>query len=190
LKRKPRGLILLDRDGVLNQLVIDPEQGTVDSPMVPRQVQMVPKAAEAVRRLNRAGYGVAIVSNQPSAAKRKTTLKNLHAVHKRILNLIRKRGGEILSSHLCFHKAEDRCSCRKPRTGLLKEAFRQNPGYERRASWLIGDNLPDIQAGKTIGVKTVFLAAHKCDTCQVALRRHLRPTLWADDLWRAVDKIL
>jgi histidinol-phosphate phosphatase family protein len=190
LNQKPRGLILMDRDGVLNRLVIDAEQGTVDSPLAPRQVQMMPKAAQAVRRLNGAGYGIAIVSNQPAAAKRKTTRKNLMAVHGRILKNIRKAGGKVLSSHLCFHKAEDRCSCRKPRTGLLKDAFRQNPGYPRRASWLIGDGLTDIQAGRAMGVKTVLLARHKCDTCQLAIRKHSQPTLWADDLWSAVHKIL
>jgi len=48
------GLILLDRDGVLNELVVDPEQGTIDSPLAPPQVRIVPRAAEAVARLTKA----------------------------------------------------------------------------------------------------------------------------------------
>ena len=184
------GLILLDRDGVLNELVVDPEQGTVDSAMVPGQVRMIPRAAEALRRLNEAGFDAAIVSNQPAAAKGKTTRKTLEAVHAVVLGAISKAGGKILSSHICFHKAEDFCTCRKPRTGLLEEAFKQNPGHDVAASWMIGDGLTDIQAGQTFGLQSVYLAAHKCDTCQTALSQNLKPTLWADDLWSAVDHIL
>jgi len=180
----------LDRDGVLNDLVIDPEQGTIDSPMVPAQVRMVPGAADAVAKLNKAGFGVAIVTNQPAAAKGKTTRKNLEAVHQAVLDEIAKAGGTILSSHLCFHRAEDHCACRKPRTGLLEEAFRKNPAYSRGNSWMIGDGLSDIQAGQSFGIKIVFLASHKCDTCQKALDDDLRPTLWADDLRSAVDQIV
>ena len=39
-------------------------------------------------------------------------------------------GGVILSSHICYHRAEDACTCRKPATGLLAEAFAQHPGYD------------------------------------------------------------
>ena len=101
--------------------------------MVPAQVRMVPGAAEAVAQLNEAGFGVAIVSNQPSAAKGKTTRQNLDAVNEAVLDEIAKAGGTILSSHLCFHRAEDRCPCRKPRTGLLEEAFKKNSAYPREA---------------------------------------------------------
>jgi histidinol-phosphate phosphatase family protein len=191
LKKRPlRGLVLLDRDGVLNQMVIDPVQGTVDSPLHPRQVRMVPRAAEAIAYLNKKGYGIAIVSNQPAAAKGKTSLKNLKAVHQAVLAQIKKAGGTILSSHLCFHRAEDRCGCRKPRTGLLEEAFRQNPEYSRQASWMIGDGLTDMQAGHAFKLKTVFLAAHKCDTCQTLLKKGLKPTFWTDTLWNAAAKIV
>jgi D-glycero-D-manno-heptose 1,7-bisphosphate phosphatase len=190
LKTPSAGLVLIDRDGVLNELVVDPEQGTVDSPMVPAQVRMVPRAAEAVAALTKAGWGVAIVSNQPSAAKGKTTRQNLEAVHQTVLDEIARAGGKILSSHLCFHRAEDQCACRKPRTGLMEDAFKKNLGYPRDVSWMIGDGLMDVQAGQSFGLHTAFLAAHKCDTCQTALRRELRPTLWADDLWNAAAKIV
>ena len=63
------GWIILDRDGVLNALVVDPEQGTVNSPLHPSQVDLLPGAAFAVRRLCEAGFRVSIASNQPAAAK-------------------------------------------------------------------------------------------------------------------------
>jgi phosphoglycolate phosphatase-like HAD superfamily hydrolase len=55
---------------------------------------------------------------------------------------------------------------------------------------MIGDGLSDVEAGRQVGLKTVFLAVHKCDTCQTALRKDLRPTLWADTLWSAAEKII
>jgi len=133
---------------------------------------------------------MAIVTNQPAAAKQKTTKANLEAVHKAIVDEIEKAGGKIQSSHICFHRSEDNCACRKPRTGLLEEAFKQNPGYAKDTSWLIGDGLTDIQAGQSFGLKTIFIAAHKCDTCQKALTENLRPTLWSNNLWSAADSII
>src|ERR1700722_17071549 len=116
-------LILFDRDGVLNRLVIDPEQGTIDSPLHPGQVELLPGAAEAVALLTRAGFGIAIVTNQPAWAKNKTTRRNLELVHETITRAVQETGGTILSSHICFHRAEDGCECRKPRVGLLREAI-------------------------------------------------------------------
>ena len=190
MKNVFQGLVLLDRDGVINELVVDSEHGTVDSPLAAAQVRMIPRAAEAIVRLNQAGFGVAIVTNQPAAAKGKTTQKNLEAVHQTILGHIQRAGGTILSSHLCFHRAEDHCACRKPKTALLEEAFQKNAGYARDKSWLIGDGLTDIQAGQNFGLKTIFIAAHKTDTCQKALENDLRPARWADNLWSAVDDLL
>ena len=122
------GLILLDRDGVLNSVVIDSEHGTIDSPLHPDQVQVYAWVPLSLKKLMDLGYGLAIVTNQPSAAKKKTTRANLEAVHRRVLSEAQREGGRILSSHICFHRAEDDCLCRKPRTGLLEEAWQANPG--------------------------------------------------------------
>lgn len=190
MKNVFQGLVLLDRDGVINELVVDSEHGTVDSPLAAAQVRMIPRAAEAIVRLNQAGFGVAIVTNQPAAAKGKTTRAHLEAVHQAVLAHIHKAGGMILSSHICFHRAEDNCHCRKPKTALLDEAFQKNSGYAREASWMIGDGLADIQAGQSFGLKTILIAAHKTDTCQKVFANDLRPTHWADNLWDAADHIL
>src|SRR5215469_5534383 len=117
------GLILLDRDGVLNRVVVDPEHGTIDSPLHPDQVEVFPWVPEALLRLGRAGFALAIVSNQPAAAKGKTTRSNLERVQSRVLAEAESAGARIASSHFCFHRAEDGCDCRKPKTGLLQEAF-------------------------------------------------------------------
>src|SRR4051812_19021666 len=128
------GLIVLDRDGVLNRVIVDPEHGTIDSPLHPDQVEILPGVPGALLRLNQAGYGLSLASNQPASAKGKTTRKNLEDVHEKVVRLVQGDGGRILSSHICFHRAEDGCGCRKPKTGLLKDAFEANPGFDRAAS--------------------------------------------------------
>ena len=151
-------LILLDRDGVLNRMVVDREHGTIDSPLHPEQVEMLPGAAEAVALLIRARFGVAIVTNQPAWAKNKTTRRNLETVHEKVERAVQGAEGKILSSHICFHRAEDGCECRKPRAGLLREAFDRNAGFEAEGSWMVGDGITDIQAGAALNLRTAFLA--------------------------------
>jgi D-glycero-D-manno-heptose 1,7-bisphosphate phosphatase len=175
-------LILLDRDGVLNRLVVDAEHGTVDSPLHPAEVEMLPGVAEDLAKLTKAGYGLAVVTNQPAAAKKKTTRANLEAVQQRVLAEATRLGGRILSSHMCLHRAEDGCACRKPKPGMLEEAFARNPDYDPRLSWMVGDGVTDVQAGAAVGVRTAFLGPRKCDSCKIMEQRALRPTCWIADL--------
>jgi D-glycero-D-manno-heptose 1,7-bisphosphate phosphatase len=183
-------LILLDRDGVLNRLVIDPEQGTIDSPLHPSQVQLLGGVAEALARLTAAGYGLAIVTNQPAWAKNKTTRANLEAVHEAVLAAATSAGGQVLSSHICFHRSEDGCECRKPRTGLLRAAFARNPGYDIAASWMVGDGITDMRAGVALQLRTAFLSAHKCDACNILALNQVEPTFWGPDLPAFTDHLL
>jgi histidinol-phosphate phosphatase family protein len=180
----------LDRDGVLNKLIVDREQGTVDSPLHPDQVELLPGVPEALNRLNRAGYGLAIVTNQPSFAKGKTTRENLAKTQMRVVELAQKAGAVILSSHICYHRSEDDCSCRKPRIGLLEEAFAKNNGYSKGGSWIVGDGVTDIQAGHTFGLQTAMVSRHKVETASVLKEKGLTPTLWVEDLGDFCDQLL
>jgi D-glycero-D-manno-heptose 1,7-bisphosphate phosphatase len=177
-----RGLLILDRDGVLNALVVDPEQGTIDSPLHPAEVEVFPWVPRALARLAERGYGLAIASNQPAAAKGKTTRQRLAEVHARVLELAQSEGAVILSSHFCFHTQEDGCACRKPRTGLLEQAFAANPCYDRRSSWMVGDGVHDIQAGQALSLRTAFLGPRKSEYLRVFEDRSLDPTVWVRDL--------
>jgi histidinol-phosphate phosphatase family protein len=172
----------LDRDGVLNELRIDPEQGTIDSPLHPSQVRILPGVPQALARLEALGFTLTLISNQPAAAKGKTTRENLDLAHAEVVRLAQAAGAHIQASYICFHKAEDRCLCRKPGVGLLEKAFHDHPNATRETSWMIGDGVSDIQAGQTFGLKTALVATHKCDTCQVLLNTAVDPTLWIKDL--------
>jgi histidinol-phosphate phosphatase family protein len=206
-------LILLDRDGVLNRMVVDAEHGTIDSPLHPRQVELIDGVPEALAQLTAAGFTLAIVSNQPAAAKNKTTRANLEAVHDTVLSRASQLGGRIASSHICFHRAEDGCTCRKPKPGLLREALARwiadcrteaeglrafrDPSICNLHSaicnepvWMVGDGITDIQAGAALGLRTGFLGPRKCDACKVFRERGLSPTWWGADLREFADHVL
>ena len=118
---------------------------------------MFPWVPEALRALTQAGFGIVIASNQPAWAKGKTTREALEATHAVVLREAQAAGGVILSSHICHHRAEDGCLCRKPATGLLAEAFARHPGYAASTSWMVGDRAPDVLAGAAFGLSTALL---------------------------------
>lgn len=167
---------------MLNSLWIDPEQGTIDSPLNVAQVRVIPAVPAALKRLNELGFTLVIISNQPAAAKGKTTRANLEAVHARIVQEAQSAGAVISASYLCFHRQEDGCACRKPGIASVQQAFRDHPGASTELSWMVGDGVTDIEAGQRAGLNTAFVSSHKCDVCQ-ALRQHAEaPTLWVTSL--------
>jgi len=186
---RPGPLLLLDRDGVLNALVVDPEQGTVDSPLHPSQVEVLPGVPEALAALGRAGYTLRLVTNQPAAAKGKTTRANLEAVHRLVVERAERGGARIASSHLCFHRREDRCSCRKPGTGLLEEALRAHGGRPEEC-WMVGDGTVDVEAGAALGLKTAFLAPRRPEVAAILGERRLAPSLWVEGLAPLAERLL
>jgi histidinol-phosphate phosphatase family protein len=160
-------LILLDRDGVLNRMVVHPEHGTVDSPLRPDEVDLIPDAVKAAVDLVNHGYALAICSNQPAAAKGKTTLANLEAAHAVVVDALAKAGAPV-RSYVCWHRAEDGCDCRKPRPGLLLRALADHGGGE---AWMVGDGVTDIQAANAANINAAFVGGTKCDVCRILSER-------------------
>jgi histidinol-phosphate phosphatase family protein len=179
-----RGLIILDRDGVLNEIVVDSEHGTIDSPMNPDQAKVFEFIPKALKRLNELGFLLAVATNQPAAAKGKTTKSNLEKTHQLILDQATSMGAVISSSHICFHKKEDHCDCRKPKPALLKEAIAIAKGKlgSDPKLWMVGDGVTDVQAGKALSLKTAFFGPKKCDACKVMETIGIRPDFWGEDL--------
>ena len=175
-------LIVLDRDGVLNRLLVNPAEPRPDSPMRASEVAVFPWVPAALAALTRAGFGLVIASNQPAAAKGKTTRADLEAAHAAVLAAATADGGVVLSSHLCFHRAEDRCACRKPATGLLEEAFALHPRYGRARSWMVGDRAPDVLCGAAFGLQTAYLGEATSAEYAELVARGVRPSFNGRDL--------
>ena len=166
--------VFLDRDGVINALVADPASGRPESPYRPEDVSLVPGALEALRLLRGLGVPLAVVSNQPSAAKGTATLDDLARVHEAVMRLLGEGGVVVDEVRYCFHhpKGTDPdlggpCDCRKPLPGLITQAA-DALGLDEAAlgrSWLIGDSDVDVEAGRAAGLHTVLveepLSAHR-----------------------------
>jgi len=177
--------VFLDRDGVLNDPVLDPADGRPESPLRASDVALVSGAAEGCRILQAAGYALVVVSNQPGAAKGKASLEDLWGVHERVVALLAARGVAIDDWRYCFHHPDaavpalrTRCACRKPAAGMLLDAAAAR-GLALARSWMIGDADTDVAAGRRAGARTVLLAhpasAHRRTGAS-------RPTLRAPDL--------
>jgi D-glycero-D-manno-heptose 1,7-bisphosphate phosphatase len=189
MDRRP-GLIVLDRDGVLNQTVPNPAEARPDSPLRAAEVTVFPWVPLALQRLCEAGFGLVVASNQPAAAKGKTTRDELEHVHRLIVAAAESAGAVILSSHVCYHRAEDGCACRKPRTGLLEEAFARHAGYARQASWMVGDRATDVLAGAAAGLRTALLGGSDDADGALLAERQVRPFYCGTDLRDFVDHLL
>ena len=173
IRRHLTPAVFLDRDGVVNQLVLDPELGTYESPYAPQDVELAPGAVEGLRALRALGVLLIVASNQPAAAKGTTGLDDLDAVHRRVVDLLAAEALELDGWRYCFHHPDathpllgGACACRKPRPGLLEDAAAQLR-IDLPASWTVGDADTDIAAGRAAGTRTVLVdnprSAHRRD---------------------------
>ena len=166
-----RTAIFLDRDGTLNELVPDPETGNPESPLLVRDVDLIPGAASAARSLIDAGWCLVGATNQPAAAKGTVTLGELAAIQARVAQLLSVAGVDFLDFRMCthhpngvVHELSGACECRKPKPGLIIQSASEYD-VDLSASWMIGDTDADVIAGQTAGCRTILLenpaSAHK-----------------------------
>ena len=141
-------LIILDRDGVINE-DRDDYVKSVDE-WVP-----LPGSLEAIALLNQAGYQIAIATNQSGLSRGYFTINDLHAMHSKMENLLKPLGGHIDSIFFCPHQDAHQCDCRKPAPGLMKEIALR---YKKMGSAttlagtpIVGDSLRDLEAGIALG---------------------------------------
>lgn len=188
-----RPVVFLDRDGVLNEFVVDPVTGLEDSPFRVEDVKLIAGAARAAARLADVGFTLVCVSNQPAAAKARASIERLLAVQRRVAELLAQEGAELATSRLCWHHPEGvlpeltgHCACRKPEPGMLLDAAAE-VGADLDASWMVGDTDTDVAAGRAAGCRTVLL-----EHAHTAHKRlsHVHPDLRAADLREAVPRLL
>jgi D-glycero-D-manno-heptose 1,7-bisphosphate phosphatase len=186
--------VLLDRDGVLNPLVYHEDAGVIDAPFTLSQFKVLPRVPQAIRLLNELGLKVAVVSNQPGIAKGHLRPETLKAFEATMLEAIQQAGGKIDQVYYCLHHPESKvpelrehCRCRKPGIGMLEKASRDF-GTPLNQCYMIGDGIPDMQAGLRAGCRTIFIGRWKCEICQFT-EGDARPHLVAKDLWEASNLI-
>jgi len=150
--------VFLDRDGTINA---KPPHG--EYVMTPAQIQLLDGAAGAIKRLNDAGIWVGIVTNQRGVALGRMTSADLDVVHQRLFSQLGLVGAHVDAIYVCPHE-QGTCACRKPLPGLLLRAQQEVGDMNLRQAMVIGDSLSDIQAGRSVGAKTVLLASSGAET--------------------------
>jgi len=146
-------LIVLDRDGVINY-DSDDYIKTVDEWIA------LPGALDAIARLSRAGWTVAIATNQSGLARGYYTVPILESMHQVLRDEVQQRGGHLGLIAYCPHGPDEGCDCRKPRTGLLEQIAEH---YKTRLDnvWFVGDSLRDLQAAVAVNAQPILVCTGK-----------------------------
>ncbi len=193
----PAPAVFLDRDGVINEIVWNDDIEQLDSPMKPEQFKFLPNAVEAIRTMKEKGYYVFVVTNQPGAAKGKTSLATLYDINTMMIAALADEGAEVDDLFMCPHYPKElpqtkesflirKCNCRKPEPGLIYRALRKY-NIDLSSSFMIGDSCSDVIAGSAVGMSTVFIGDLKCDLCKKL--GDLSPDFTAKDILEAASII-
>lgn len=156
---KKQKAIFLDRDGTINKF-----KGFINDP---NKFELEDNAAEAVRMINESGYLAVVVTNQPVIARGECSVETLNEIHKKMKTLLGKEGAFVDDILYCPHHPDKGfegevvelkidCDCRKPKTGMLKEAA-ERWNIDLNNSWVIGDGTIDIKMANNAGCKSVLV---------------------------------
>lgn len=180
--------IFLDRDGTLNV-----EKGHLRTP---EELELLPGVGSALRTLRQAGFHLIVLTNQPVIARGEASETEVAAIHRKLEWELGKEGAYLDAIYVCPHhpdrgfpgertELKTRCECRKPGTGLFKQACR-DLRVDVPNSWMVGDQSRDIEMARRAGLRSVLVQTG-------AAGRHGQfrsaPDLIADDLASAAQGI-
>ena len=146
-------LVIWDRDGVINE-DSDNYIKSVDE-FVP-----LPGSLAAIARLNRAGYTVAVATNQSGVGRGLFDLATLGAMHDKLARLLAAEGGRVDRVFYCPHSPDDACDCRKPLPGLMHQ-IAEHYAVPLTGVPVIGDSLRDLDAARTVGARPLLVKTGK-----------------------------
>lgn len=167
LKNKQRA-VFLDRDGTINE-----SMGFLRSA---DEFSLLPGVAAAIRLINKSGYLAIVVTNQPIVARGEVTIDELRVIHNKMETELGKEGAYIDALYYCPHHPDKGfsgevtnlkidCDCRKPKPGMLLKAA-NDFNIDLSRSWMIGDSMNDMLAGKSAGCKCVMISINHKDSDQ------------------------
>ena len=146
-------LVILDRDGVINKDSVNFIKNT-------NEWVALPGSLEAIALLNQSGFRVAIATNQSGIARSLFDMATLNAINDKMYRALAQMGGRIDALFYCPHSAEDNCTCRKPKTGMIEDIGRRF-SVDLSDVYAIGDSLRDLQAFANAGCKPILVRSGK-----------------------------
>jgi len=147
--------VFLDRDGTL--------MVNVEYISDPAQVRVFTKTVDALKQLKRAGFYLIIVTNQSGAARGYFPISAVTKVNQKLQQKLRAKGTSIDAFFYCPHHPQGtvksltkKCDCRKPGTGMVKQALKRFP-IDLSRSYVVGDNFGDVELAKNAGLAAGLL---------------------------------
>jgi len=177
-----KGLVILDRDGVINR----------DSAAFIKneaEWQPLPGSIEAIAALTQAGFTLAVASNQSGIARGLFDQPALDRMHAKMLRLVHDAGGRISRIVICPHGPDDGCDCRKPKPGMLEQLARHFDTSLEGVP-VIGDALRDLEAAAAVGARPVLVRTGKGHDTEQALPGRFAGVPVYDDLAAAARALI
>lgn len=153
-----RGCVFLDRDGVLIKTHVRSAKPYAISSM--EEYEVLDGVVTGITALRQKGFLLIGVTNQPDVANGKTARSVVDAINDRL-----KQDLGLDEIYTCFHRREDRCDCRKPKTGLFEQAC-QDFDVDVTKSYMVGDRMSDVEAGRKMGLKSIFIDFSYAETTE------------------------
>lgn len=172
-----RPAVFLDRDGVLNRIYLH-RDGKTHPPASPGELEILPGVPKACGELRRAGFLLIVVTNQPDVARGTQRREVVEAINQQLWRQL-----PLDDVRVCYHDNPDGCACRKPKPGLLLSAA-DVWDINLAQSYMVGDRLTDIEAGRAVGCKTVLIGGG------ASVKGRSRPDFKAASLVEAAGLIL
>jgi D-glycero-D-manno-heptose 1,7-bisphosphate phosphatase len=173
-----RRFVVLDRDGT----IIAERHYLSD----PAQVELLPGAAEGLRRMAALGLGLIVVTNQSGVARGYFDLQRVDEIHARMRTLLAAEHVKLDGIYVCPHAPDADCTCRKPRAGLVLAAAAQLH-FAPRECFVIGDKPCDIELGQALSATTILVRTGYGAEHEAA--GSVRPDHVVDDLCAAAELI-
>lgn len=185
-----RPAVFIDRDGTLTE-----EVGYVNHPS---RLRLLPRSAEAIRRLNEAGIAAVVATNQAGIARGYFSEDVMHAVHERLVEQLREAGAHLDGLYVCPHHPTEGvapfradCECRKPKPGMLLRAAR-DLDLDLSGSSMVGDKASDLLVARPVGARAILVLTGYGRGEWEYRRAHfpLAPDHVASDLLDAVEWVI
>lgn len=152
---KPKKIIFLDRDGVINK-----KPPKADYVKTWQEFEFLPGAIDAVKLLNKNGYKIYVITNQPGIARGVMTKEDINIIHSNFKKELEKHEAKIDGIYCCFHGWNEGCECRKPKPGLLFQAAHEHD-IDLTKAIFIGDDERDREAGQAAGCQTLLISENE-----------------------------
>jgi len=180
-------LVILDRDGVLNQ-------DSANFIKNPNEWIPIPGSLEAVALLNQSGFRIVVATNQSGISRGLFDMATLNSIHDKMHRELAQVGGRMDAVFYCPHAADDHCDCRKPKTGMIEDIGKRF-SVELNEVPAVGDSLRDLQAFADAGCQPILVRTGKGEETLAAAEKSGDKALPANtwicaDLGEAAQRII